>query len=222
MNYLVTFLEGLITFISPCVLPLLPVYVLYFAGDETQGKKGRAFLNAVGFVTGFSVLFMLLGIFASGIGSLLIRYQAVVNLIMGAIVILFGLHYTGFVQIALLNKTARLNTEIRPNNFFSSMLFGAAFAIGWSPCTGTFLGSALMIASQQAIWLHGMFLLLAYSLGLGVPFILCALLIDSLKNTLALIKQHYRTVNMVCGAFLILIGILMATGVFSRIMVVLN
>jgi len=217
MSYFVTFLEGLIAFISPCVLPLLPVYILYFAGDETQGKTGRSLRNALGFVTGFTILFMVLGIFASSVGGFLIRYQTAVNLVTGAIVILFGLHYTGFLKISLLNRTAKLSTEIRPNNFFSSMLFGAVFAIGWSPCTGAFLGSALMLASQQAAWFHGMLLLLAYSLGLGVPFLLCAVLIDSLKNAFDLIKRHYRIINLVCGLFLIAVGILMMTGVFSRV-----
>lgn len=222
MSYLITFLEGLIAFISPCVLPLLPVYILYFAGGETRGRKGRSLLNAVGFVAGFTVVFMLLGIFASGIGSLLIRHQTAVNLITGAIVVLFGLHYTGLIRIAFLDRTTRLNTEIKPNNFFSSMLFGAVFSIGWSPCTGTFLGSALMMASQQTAWFQGMLLLLAYALGLGVPFILCALLIDSLKNAFEFIKRHYRVINFICGVFLIATGILMMTGVFSRVIALLK
>lgn len=222
MSYFVTFLEGLISFISPCVLPLLPVYILYFAGDEAEGKKGRLLLHAIGFVLGFTILFMLLGIFASGIGNFLVRYGMVVNFVTGAIVILFGLHYTGLLRISPMNRTAKLKTDIKPNNFFSSILFGAVFAIGWSPCTGAFLGSALMMASQQSSWFQGMLSLLAYSLGLGVPFILCAVLIDSLKNAFALIKRHYRIINLVCGIFLIIIGILMMTGLFSRITALLK
>lgn len=222
MSYFITFLEGLISFISPCVLPLLPVYILYFSGDEPQANKGRVLLNAFGFVLGFTILFVLLGTFASGIGSFLIRYQTVVNLVTGAIVILFGLHYTGFIKITPMNRTVKLHADIQPNHILSSMLFGAVFAIGWSPCTGAFLGSALMMASQQAIWFQGTLLLLAYSLGLGVPFILCAVLIGSLKNAFSLIKRHYRIINIVCGLFLMIIGFLMMTGLFSRMTALLK
>ena len=222
MRYFITFLEGLISFISPCVLPLLPVYLLYFAGDSTGGKKDRTFRNALGFVAGFSALFMLLGVFASGVGGFLSRYSTAVNLVTGAIVIVFGLHYTGFLQIGFLNRTKKPDAQIKPNNFFSSLLFGVVFAIGWSPCTGAFLGSALMLASQQSTWLHGMLLLLSYSLGLGIPFLLCAVLIGSLKNAIGWVKRHYRTVNIVCGVFLIAVGILMMTGVFSRVTAILK
>ena len=172
MQYLITFLEGIITFISPCVLPLLPVYILYFAGDQAEKKTGRSVRNALGFVTGFTLLFMVLGLFAGSLGSFLIRYQTAVNIVTGLIVILFGIHYTGLLRIGFLNKTVKLNAEIKPKNFFSSALFGAVFAVGWSPCTGAFLGSAMMMAASQTGWFSGMLLLLAYSLGLGVPFVL--------------------------------------------------
>ncbi len=217
MQYLITFLEGIITFISPCVLPLLPVYILYFAGDQAEKKTKKSIENALGFVAGFTILFMLLGLFAGSIGAFLIRYQTAVNIVTGLIVILFGIHYTGILRIGFLNKTVKLNTEIKPNNVFSSALFGAVFAVGWSPCTGAFLGSAMMMAASQTGWVSGMLLLLSYSLGLGVPFVLCAVLIDQLKGAFAFIKKHYRVINMVCGIFLILIGILMMTGIFSKI-----
>ena len=216
MQYLITFLEGIITFISPCVLPLLPVYILYFAGDQAEKKTGCSVRNALGFVTGFTLLFMVLGLFAGSLGSFLIRYQTAVNIVTGLIVILFGIHYTGLLRIGFLNKTVKLNAEIKPKNFFSSALFGAVFAVGWSPCTGAFLGSAMMMAASQTGWFSGMLLLLAYSLGLGVPFVLCAVLIDQLKGAFAFIKRHYRSINIVCGVFLILIGILMMTGIFAK------
>ena len=216
MQYLITFLEGIITFISPCVLPLLPVYILYFAGDQAEKKTGRSVRNALGFVTGFTLLFMVLGLFAGSLGSFLIRYQTAVNIVTGLIVILFGIHYAGLLRIGFLNKTVKLNAEIKPKNFFSSALFGAVFAVGWSPCTGAFLGSAMMMAASQTGWFSGMLLLLAYSLGLGVPFVLCAVLIDQLKGAFAFIKRHYRSINIVCGVFLILIGILMMTGIFAK------
>jgi len=217
MQYFITFLEGLITFISPCVLPLLPVYILYFAGDSPQAGSKKTLINSFGFVAGFSVLFMILGIFAGTLGEFLIKYETAVNIITGAVVILFGLHYTGVLKIGFLNKTVKPDTKIKPKGFFSAALFGGVFAIGWSPCTGAFLGSAMMLASQQGQWLNGMFLLLCYSLGLGIPFILSAILTDKLKNAFAFIKRHYRAVNIICGVFLIIIGILMMAGVMKML-----
>lgn len=222
MNYLVTFLEGLISFVSPCILPLIPVYVMYFAGNGIESKKSKAILNAVGFVLGFTIFFILLGVFASALGSFLIEYKTVLNIVTGAIVVLFGLNYIGLIKISALNSNAKLKTEIKPNNFLKSILFGAVFSIGWTPCTGAFLGSALMMASQQSKWFEGMTLLLAYSLGLGIPFIISAVLIDSLKNAFNFIKRYYRTINIVCGLFLIFVGILMMAGIFSKIALFLN
>ncbi len=219
MQYLITFLEGMITFISPCVLPLLPVYVLYFAGGEEQGKKSVK--NALGFVLGFTLLFVALGGFAGTLGSLFTRHQTAVNLITGAVVILFGLHYAGILQIGFLNRTIKPGSTVKPARFWSAMLFGAIFAIGWSPCTGAFLGSAMMLAASQSGWAQGMLLLFTYSLGLGVPFVLCAVLIDRLKGAFDWIKQHYRVINLICGIFLIAVGVLMMTGLFSRLMAAL-
>lgn len=222
MNYLVTFLEGLISFISPCILPLIPVYIMYFAGNGIESKKSKVILNAVGFVLGFTIFFILLGVFASAVGSFLIEYKTALNIVTGAIVVLFGLNYIGLIKISALNSNSKLKTEIKPNNFLKSILFGAVFSIGWTPCTGAFLGSALMMASQQSKWFEGMTLLLAYSLGLGIPFIISAVLIDSLKNAFNFIKRYYRTINIVCGLFLIFVGILMMTGIFSKIALFLN
>ncbi|HOV40687.1 MAG TPA: cytochrome c biogenesis protein CcdA, partial [Oscillospiraceae bacterium] len=221
-NYLVTFLEGLISFISPCILPLIPVYIMYFAGNGIESKKSKVILNAVGFVLGFTIFFILLGVFASAVGSFLIEYKTALNIVTGAIVVLFGLNYIGLIKISALNSNSKLKTEIKPNNFLKSILFGAVFSIGWTPCTGAFLGSALMMASQQSKWFEGMTLLLAYSLGLGMPFIISAVLIDSLKNAFNFIKRYYRAINIVCGLFLIFVGILMMAGIFSKIALFLN
>jgi len=195
---------------------------MYFAGNGIESKKSKAILNAVGFVLGFTIFFILLGVFASAVGSFLIEYKTVLNIVTGAIVVLFGLNYIGLIKISALNSNAKLKTEIKPNNFLKSILFGAVFSIGWTPCTGAFLGSALMMASQQSKWFEGMTLLLAYSLGLGIPFIISAVLIDSLKNAFNFIKRYYRTINIVCGLFLIFVGILMMTGIFSKIALFLN
>ncbi len=219
---LTTFLEGLITFISPCVLPMIPVYVLYFTGGEEGAHRGKTLLRALCFVLGFTLLFVVLGVFAASLGSLLIRYQQIVNIICGLVIVVFGLHYAGFLKIGLLSKTLKPGTSVEAKGYFSCILLGAVFAVGWSPCTGPFLGSAMMMAATQGQVMHGVVLLLFYSLGLAVPFILCAMLIDQLKGAFNWIKRHYGIINRVCGIFLILVGILMMTGLFARLSAMLS
>lgn len=215
MDFLISFLEGIITFISPCLLPMLPLYLFYFAGEE-QGSTRKTFRHALGFVLGFTLLFTLMGAFAGSLGSLLHAHQTAVNLICGALIILFGLNYTGLLRIPLLNRTHQWNAEIQKFGFFSSLLFGMIFALGWTPCAGAFLGSALLLAAQKGSMLHGILMLLCYSMGLGIPFLLSAVLIDQLKRTISFIKKHYSIIQLICGIFLILLGILMMTGVMSR------
>lgn len=219
MTYVLSFLEGIITFISPCLLPMLPVYVLYFTGGKAEeGKSRKTLVNALGFVLGFTLVFVALGAFMAGLGSLLQRYQTVVNLITGAVVIIFGLNFMGILNIGLLNGTHKIQKEVKELGFFSALVFGIIFSIGWTPCVGTFLGSALLMASQQGSVLQGIVMLLLYSLGLGIPFLVSALLIDKLKGTFQFIKTHYQIINRVCGALLVGIGILMMTGLMSRVL----
>ncbi|HIZ56636.1 MAG TPA: cytochrome c biogenesis protein CcdA [Firmicutes bacterium] len=216
MTYLITFLEGLVTFISPCLLPMLPIYVSYFAGNGEAGSQARTLKNALGFVCGFTLVFLLLGVFAGSIGSLLRDYQTAVNIVSGLIVIFFGLHFMGVFKFQLFKGSRPYQTE--KMGFFSSLLFGIVFSVGWTPCVGAFLGSALMLASQQGTMLEGMLLLLCYSAGLGIPFLISAVLIDSLKRAFGWIKSHYKIINTVSGCFLVLVGILMATGMLNRLL----
>ena len=221
--YLVTFLEGVASFISPCLLPLLPVYVSFFAGMGSGEGKGtmKAVRNALGFIIGFTVVFVALGAFAGLLGGALRRYQAVVNIVTGAIVIIFGLNYLGVLNIGFLNASRSRGKAGRTPGFLSSALFGMVFSIGWTPCVGAFLGSALMLASQRGSSLTGVVLLLCYSLGLGAPFLASALLIDRLNSAFAVIKKHYKIVNDISGAFLLIIGVLMITGLMGRFLAVL-
>lgn len=223
MAYVLSFLEGIITFISPCLLPMLPVYVLYFTGGKAEeGKSRKTLVNALGFVLGFTLVFVALGAFMAGLGSLLQRYQTVVNLITGAVVVIFGLNFMGILNIGLLNGTHKIQKEVKELGFFSAVVFGIIFSIGWTPCVGTFLGSALLMASQQGSVLQGIVMLLLYSLGLGIPFLVSALLIDKLKGTFQFIKTHYQVINRVCGALLVGIGVLMMTGLMSRVLGMLS
>ena len=216
MQYLISFLEGIITFISPCLLPMLPIYVSYFAGGGQRSTK-RTLICACGFVLGFTCVFVSMGALAGTIGSFLKEYQTAVNLISGGIVILFGLNYLGILNFNLFRGGSR-GANTRELGFFSALAFGVIFSVGWTPCVGAFLGSALMLASQQGTVLAGTLMLLCYSLGLGIPFLLSAVLIDQLKGAFGWIKAHYSIINRVCGALLILIGVAMATGTMGHLL----
>lgn len=220
MQYLITFLEGIITFISPCLLPMLPIYISYFAGGSER-TTGRTLANSLGFVLGFTLIFTLMGALAGTFGSLLREHQSIVNIVCGLIVVFFGLNFLGIFKINLFRGPKRqVNTS--DMGFLSAMLFGIVFSIGWTPCVGAFLGSALMLASQQGHTGEGIFMLLAYSLGLGIPFVISALLIDALKSTFDWIKRHYSAINGICGVFLVIIGILMATGMIGKLLGLLS
>ena len=220
MQYLISFLEGVITFISPCLLPMLPVYVSYFAGGGQRSTR-RTLTNALGFVLGFTAVFVAMGALAGTVGGFLKSHQTAVNIVSGLIVIFFGLHFLGLVKVNLFRGSSR-SVDTRDLGFFSAMLFGVIFSVGWTPCVGAFLGSALILASQRGHVLEGMGTLLVYSLGLGIPFLLSALLIDRLKSALNFIKSHYGVINKICGGLLIAIGVLMATGTMGRLLNLLS
>lgn len=220
MQYVISFLEGIITFISPCLLPMLPIYISYFAGGAERSIK-KTVANALGFVTGFTLVFMAMGALAGTIGGILTKYQVVVNVVSGMIVILFGLNFMGVLKLNLFRGSSK-NIATENMGFFSAMLFGMIFSIGWTPCVGAFLGSALMLASTQAHMIKGMMMLLCYSLGLGIPFVLSAMLIDQLKGTFQLIKKNYQMINRICGIFLIIVGAAMASGLLGRLLTLLR
>ena len=214
MQYFISFMEGILTFISPCLLPMLPVYISYFAGGQQNSRK--TLRNALGFILGFTLLFTAMGALAGTLGSFLSKYQTAVNIVSGLIVVFFGLNFMGVIRLNLFKGSARLQTgEL---GFVSSFLFGVIFSVGWTPCVGAFLGSALMLASQQGHVLEGTLMLLSYSLGLGIPFFFSAILLDQLKGAFSFIKRHYTLINRICGGLLILIGILMATGVLNMLL----
>lgn len=220
MQYLISFLEGIITFISPCLLPMLPIYISYFAGGGER-TTAKTLKGAVGFVTGFTVVFVMLGALAGTVGSFLREYQTTVNIISGLIVIIFGLNFLGVFKLNIFKGNQR---SVKTDNmgFFSAMLFGIIFSVGWTPCVGGFLGSALMLASQQGHIAEGMLMLLSYSLGLGIPFILSAVLIDYLKSAFNWIKRNYKIINLISGSLLVIIGIMMATGTLGQLLNLLS
>lgn len=220
MQYVISFLEGIITFISPCLLPMIPIYISYFAGGGVRSTR-KTLMGAAGFVAGFTIVFVTMGALAGTVGSFLREYQTAVNIVSGLVVVFFGLNFLGVFRLNLF-KGSKHSVDTSNMGFFSTLLFGVIFSLGWTPCVGAFLGSALMLASQQGHVVEGMLMLLAYSLGLGIPFILSAVLIDYLKSAFNWIKRNYAIINKVCGGFLIVIGILMATGVLNRLLGVLS
>ncbi len=220
MQYLISFLEGVITFISPCLLPMLPIYISYFAGGGERNIK-RSLTGSLGFVAGFTIVFVALGALAGTAGSFLLKYRTAVNIVSGLIVICFGLNYLGIFRLNIFKGSSH-RMDMQNMGFLSALMFGVIFSVGWTPCVGAFLGSALILASQQGHVLQGTLMLFTYSMGLGLPFILSALLIDYLKSAFNWIKSHYSVINAVCGGLLILIGLLMATGTLGKIISLLS
>lgn len=210
MQFVITFLEGLISFISPCMLPMLPLYLSYFAGD---GGKGRSFPRILSFILGFTVVFCIMGFFAGSIGSVLVRYNKLVNIVSGLAVILFGL---GFLEIIHLPFFRGMKRGVEVKSSVSAFAFGIVFAVSLSPCTGAFLGSAFMMASSSGTVVKGVLMLFCYSMGLGVPFAISAFLMDRLGGLFSSIKKNYRVINTVCGIFLILVGVAMMFGLMNR------
>ena len=220
IHYFIAFLEGIITFISPCLLPMLPIYITYFAGGGERSSR-KTLSNALGFVLGFTLVFTAMGALAGTLGGVLAAHQTALNVLSGLVVILFGLNYLGVLKLNLFRGSGR-SMESRDLGFFSALLFGIVFSLGWTPCVGAFLGSALMLASQQGHAMEGIVMLLLYSVGLGIPCLVSAVLIDQLKSAFDWVKRHYRTINIVCGCLLVAIGVLMATGLMGRFLAILS
>ncbi len=224
MEYILLFLEGIITFISPCILPMLPMYISYFAGDEkvVEKRKYSALINAIGFVVGFTIVFILLGTLAGTLGSFIKSHFTLFNIIGGAIILILGLNYIGIFKLSFLERSFKIDVNIKSFKFLTSILFGMIFAIGWTPCVGTFLGSALMIAANGKQGLKGALMLLIYSIGLGIPFIISAVIIEKLKNTMDFIKKNYKTINIISGIILVILGVAMMTGYLNKILLILS
>lgn len=206
MEYVFTFIEGIASFISPCLLPMVPIYISYFIG-ENDNKNNKAILNSIGFVMGFTTVFLVLSILASKLGTILSANMKYIEILFGVLIILFGLNYMDYLKIKFLNKTNIRKSNTKNLNFFKAILFGILFSISWTPCIGTFLSSALLLIANEQNLLKGILLMLLYSLGLGIPFIISAILIDKLKNAFDFIKKHYDIIKKISGIILIISGI---------------
>lgn len=208
MKFLFTFFEGLIAFISPCILPLLPLYLSYFEGGVVNRKKTKTLINAMFFVLGFSITFVLLGVLAGTLGKILIEHQKTIKIVLGLIVVCFGLSFFGVFKRDIFKGTVKY--EIKNDlKFYNSMLFGIIFALSFTPCLGVYLSSALIAAATAGSHIKGALLLFCFSLGLGIPFIVSALLLNQITLTFSFIKKHYKIIKKISGSILIIMGMLM-------------
>lgn len=208
MEFLFTFIEGLASFISPCLLPMIPIYISYFAGKDDK-KISKTLTNAFGFVLGFTTVFILLAIFASKLGIIISENIKYIKIIFGIIIILLGLNYMEVLKINFLNKPHIKKVDSKNLNFINSFVFGILFSISWTPCIGTFLSSALLMVAKEQEMIKGILLMLVYSIGLGIPFIISAILVEKLKEVFDFIKKNYKIVKKISGVILILMGIYM-------------
>lgn len=225
VGYLGAFLGGVLSFLSPCVLPLVPPYLCYLAGltfdqlaaeDARPEVARRVFLAAVAFVLGFSVVFVAMGATATAVGQLLAEYADLLAKVAGVVLVVFGLHFLGVFRIPLLMREARLEVE-KPAGLFGSFLVGMAFAFGWTPCVGPVLAAILFVAaSEESVW-RGASLLAAYAAGLAVPFLAAAAAVRPFLNFLRRFRRHAAVVEKVMGGFLVLTGILFVTGTMNTI-----
>jgi cytochrome c-type biogenesis protein len=224
LGILTVFVAGLISFLSPCVLPLVPGYVSYIAGSTDPGlDKGAVArrLPAAGlsvcFVLGFSTVFVILGASATALGQLLLSYRRELDIVGGSIVIVFGLFITGLARLSWLQRELRLHPALSGGRPISAYVLGLAFAFGWTPCIGPILGAVLTVSAASATVAHSATLLAVYSLGLGVPFMAAALFTDSLMARLKSIGRLGRLLQIFAGAILVLMGVAMITGQLAAI-----
>jgi cytochrome c-type biogenesis protein len=237
VTLLAAFGAGILSFISPCVLPLIPGYLSYISGlslDEMRGGpaavgasgvaivapphvRQRVLLSSLFFILGFSLVFIALGASASVVGHFVMAQKSLFSKIAGAVIIIFGLHTMGVLRIEWLYQEKRVQTNRQPGGPFGALLVGVAFAFGWTPCIGPILAGILAIAATRSGVDEGVRLLAAYSLGLGVPFFATALAINRFFGALAHIRRHYHKVELVSGALLVIIGVLIFTDRFTII-----
>lgn len=204
MMYLLLFLEGLASFISPCVLPMLPLYLSYLtAKDDNKVVK-----NSIGFILGFTITFVILGLLSSTIGIYLTSYMDYIKIVFGLFIVLLGLNYMNLIKLPFINKESKIDFKFKNKNFFEALLFGLVFSITWTPCVGVFLGTALMQVMEKGDIILGMISLLIYSLGLAIPFIISAIFIKKL-NSFEFIKKHYNIIINISGIILIVFGFYM-------------
>ena len=227
VSYIGALVAGMLSFLSPCVLPLVPPYLCFIGGvsleqiseDEelAPGVMRAVVLSEVVFVLGFSTVFIALGATASTIGDFIVDYMDILSKVAGGVIIVLGLHFIGIIRIPILYREARFHAEKKPAGLIGPYIIGLAFAFGWTPCVGPVLAAILMVAGSESSITYGMGLLAVYSAGLGIPFILAAVAMKPFMDFMARFRRHLQTVERVIGALLVLTGILFMTGSMADI-----
>jgi len=220
-SLIVALLAGVISFLSPCVLPIVPPYLAYMGGismAEMTDKKisnKPAVIAAIFFALGLSTVFIFLGFAASAFGQVFLQYQEVMGRIAGGVIIIFGLHFLGVFTLPFLHRDMRLDAGDRGGSAFGAYVLGLAFAFGWTPCIGPILGTILSLAAQETSIARGTVLLATYAIGLGLPFIIAAVFINRAIGVMNRFKRHMGTVEKIMGGMLVLVGVMLITGAFS-------
>lgn len=214
-------LAGFLSFLSPCVLPIVPPYLAYMSGvslrdmDGPAAKRGPVLLAACFFVLGLSTVFLILGFAASALGRALLQYQDWFVTIAGAVIMIFGLHFLGIFRISFMDREARLDAGDQGGSALGAYVLGLAFAFGWTPCLGPILGAILSMAASQADIHRGLILLAGYAFGLGLPFLLVAAFFPALKGVMGFLKRHLNRIERISGLLLWTVGLMMMTGQFA-------
>jgi cytochrome c-type biogenesis protein len=220
------FAAGLLSFLSPCVLPLIPGYISFISGASLKELTGdsdikklrrKVMLNSLAFVLGFSVIFILLGASATALSKVMLKYLRPISIAAGAVIIVFGLHTMGILKITALYSEKRFQTNTKPVNIFGSFVMGLAFAFGWTPCIGPILAGIIALAAKQDTVMQGVMLLAVYSLGLGIPFMITSYSLTLFFKMFDKIKKYLNIVEWIAGLLLVIIGILMMTGGLTAI-----
>ncbi|MHA3980394.1 cytochrome c biogenesis CcdA family protein [Halovulum sp. GXIMD14794] len=219
----IALLAGVFSFLSPCVLPIVPPYLAYMAGttlgteqEERRGVDPRVVTAAIFFVLGLSTVFILLGLAASALGSALLSWQRELSIAAGLVITVFGLHFLGVFRIPILTRDARFDAGDRGGSAMGAYVMGLAFAFGWTPCIGPILGSILSLVIQDATLGRGVAMMGVYALGLGVPFLLAAIFLNRFMGAMTRLRRHMGTIEKVTGGLLVVVGVMLVTGLFSK------
>lgn len=220
ISFVLAFSAGLLSFLSPCVLPLVPAYVSYITGvtigkEETKRSNLYVLYKSIGFVVGFSIIFIIMGASITSLGKVFIKNQTIFRQVAGALILLFGLHTTGIFKIKLFYREKRFLSFGKTSGTFGSVFMGMAFAAGWTPCVGPILSSILVYASSMETISKGIILLVFYSLGLAVPFILTSLAIEKLSVKIRKLGKYLNIISIISGVLMIIMGILIFTNKIS-------
>lgn len=226
ISIFIAFVAGLFSFVSPCVLPIIPSYITYITGlsfEDFDGEQNKlavrkiTIIHSLIFIIGFTLVFVALGASATAIGNIFSRYKDAIRIIGGIIVIIFGIHITGIINLKFLESEKKVHLKNKPAGYLGTLLVGITFGAGWTPCIGPILGAILYLAMNMKTVYSGVILLSSYSLGLGVPFFLSSLAINSFLVYFKRFRKYLKAITIASGIFLIIIGALLVTNRFAAV-----